>query len=568
MLKLLYQSLLDHVLNHVRPILLLAAITLVTGLLFSWLSKKSKIRMVESRLWLVVGRMGRQKLFSLIGMTVISFAISAVISFKRPPKVTNMDEFSYLLAGDTLAHGRLTNPTHPFWIHFESLHIIQKPTYASKYPPGPGLFLALGQLVWSPVVGAWLSTALACTAIYWMLLMWVPPRWAIFGGLITVAHPLLLTWSQSFSGASVAACGGALIIGSWRGFVKSIRLSYVLLFSLGAAMLALTRPFEGFVLTALVVTALIVTAISRGWLRFFLKSALLPITLISLLPLSWLAYYNWRVTGNAFQMPYAVHEATYGIAPTFLFQNLKPEPQYNFKEIRSFHEGFELQWYLGQQSLVRLPLYIVFKLSLFIIFYSINLLLAIPLVTTSARQWKKSKAGPALLILLLFLTAEMFVTWLNPHYVALSFGLCLLIFVTGLRTLNLWCVGNRRVGAGIVSMVLFLTLASLPARMAHPETLTTGDSQYGYKRAAIADKLNSLGGHHLIFVRYGPTHFINEEWVYNDADIDNSAIVWAREVNPPEDKLLLDYFKDRRVWVLYVDTLSPEPLPYYRSSSQ
>ena len=93
------------------------------------------------------------------------------------------DEFSYLLGADTFLHGRLANPPHPMWVHFESFHIIQQPTYASKYPVGQGLSMAVGQgMTGYPIVGVWLTIALACMATTWALAAWVPSRWAVGGG--------------------------------------------------------------------------------------------------------------------------------------------------------------------------------------------------------------------------------------------------------------------------------------------------------------------------------------------------------------------------------------------------
>ena len=206
--------------------------------------------------------------FLLIGL--LAFVASALVTvFTGIPQPRVHDEFSYLLAADTFAHGRLTNPPHPLWKHFETFHVIQQPTYASKYPPAQGLALALGQVFFGhPIVGVWLSVGLACAAICWMLAGWCPLRWAWMGGLVAVVR-LVFSGPAFFGkpgkhcllepellGRSRRGSGGRL--GFWRAApnLKKQRVRDALWLALGLAILANSRPFEGLVVSIPVMVVL------------------------------------------------------------------------------------------------------------------------------------------------------------------------------------------------------------------------------------------------------------------------------------------------------------------------
>ena len=66
---------------------------------------------------------------TIILVVMISFFLNAALTLiAGVPQPHVPDEFSYFLADDTFAHGWLFNPAHPHWVHFETVHDLQRPT--------------------------------------------------------------------------------------------------------------------------------------------------------------------------------------------------------------------------------------------------------------------------------------------------------------------------------------------------------------------------------------------------------------------------------------------------------
>ena len=492
------------------------------------------------------------------------------------------DDFSFLLAADTFVHGRLTNPTPAMWIHFESIHITMQPSYQSMYFPGQGLLLGAGIFLFGhPWFGLLAMDVLLCTCLTWMLQAWLPRNWALLGGMIAVLRlGVFSDWINTYhTGGSLAALGGALVLGALPRFMRTTRFRYAMAMAAGVAILGLTRPYEGLLLCLPVVFVLgrwMWKGKNRPGATVLMRRTAAPLALIVATGV-WLGYYDYKAFGSPTTLPYTVDRKTYAIAPYYIWQQPRPEPAYRHEAMRNFYQKGEMGFYRQIHTLKGFIPYSLEKAGFTLLFYA-GFILLIPLIMV--RRIFLDRRIRILVVCVLVLSGGLIIEiFLLPHYVAPFIAAFYAIGLQMMRHLRLWKPEGKAVGLAMVrfTVTVCVLLAGVrlfaqPLHIAPPAWPPSnwnftwfGPEHFGIERDQIETQLEHLPGPQLAIVRYTHDHYPLDEWVYNGADIDGSKVVWAREMDAADNQELMHYYGDRKVWLVEPDAtpakISPYPAP-------
>jgi hypothetical protein len=498
--------------------------------------------------------------WSIALFAALPIVLRLVLLNHHPVPVPDVyDEFSHLLVADTLRHFRLSNPMHPLHRFFETFFVLQEPTYSSIYPLGQGLVLAIGRALFGiPWAGVIIATAAFCGLSYWMLRAWVEPVWAFLGGMLAVIQfGPLNPWMNNYWGGSLSAVAGCLVFGSLPRVRDAWRLRDGVCLGAGLAIHLLTRPFESIFLILAAASFFIRIKWSRRLVNAGLAAAGFVVVAVCIVVMQ-----NHSVTGSWTTLPYQLSQFQYGVPASLSFQpppvphrDLTPQQQMQYKMQLAFRADRPetLRSYFARFG---------YRLRFLRFFVLAPLYVALIAFIPAMREFRFAWVGATVL---LFALGTNFFPAFQFHYLGAITCLFLLMSVVGLQRLP------RLAGWIIVALCLFqfslwygvhlfedspISVALRPYEAWN--TINHGNPE---RRIAVNQQLAKQPGQQVVFVRYWPNHIFQDEWVYNEADIDHARVIWARDLGTENEKLLSRY-PGSKFWLLEPDASPPGLRPY------
>jgi hypothetical protein len=498
-----------------------------------------------------------------IGCGLVVLMLRAVLLPLWPvPKPVIYDEFGYILGADTFARGRLTNPTHPLADFFESPYVLQRPTYASKYPPAQSVALAVGDAaLGDPWFGVWLSCGVMMAALVWALQGWLPPGWALMGGFLAMPLAIDSYWMNSYWGGAVAATGGALVLGGYARVVCRNQAWYAAAMGVGMGILGNSRPFEGLIFAVPVVVALLFwkRAGGAGPHRRWKAVGIIAAVLIPALAAT--GWYNHAVTGSAVQLPFMEYARQYARIPLFNFQPLQAAKSYSNAAMADLHQNWEVaQWEKARTwQLIVLRFQDWKQVAATILGSSLMGLLVVLFI---GGLWRDQRVRLPLICVLVALAGSFIEICYYQHYAGPVAVALLIVAVQALRHLREWTAAGRFLSRALPVLVVGGALASRGMVIVRHEPIEKSQPRNAQRDRVAASLMSDQVNQHVVLVRYTGHQSPHEEWVYNGADIDGQDVIWAHDLGESRNAELIRYYKDRKIWLLEPDIAGSHPVPY------
>jgi len=404
---------------------------------------------------------------------------------------------------------------------------------------------------------------LMVAAISWMLSGYFNRYWSLVGGLVAAFQLVVLGepfgqshmmgyWSQSYWGGAVAAAGGALVLGALPRLMNKRRFGWSPGFCLGIglALMGMSRPKEGLIVALPVAVVLLFWLIknrtsSRGYVTLYFIA---PVSGFILAILLTTLAHNKAVTGVSIKTPWQAHYEQYVVFPLFLWQQPTKTVEWNNPQLERFHGEWELDLHRRSQTITGFIDTSLRKVARYWVFY-LGPVLTLPLLASLCllRRWWVLLAAVicALIQLNNLLSFAAF-----PHYAAPATGALYLLVIAGLRYGYLLLRKTSKIGQGLIPLVLLVGVGF----SAYGVVKSAQGNAYSkdLERHRISQQLDALAGTHLVMMEYGPEHNVHDEWVFNQASIDQAKVVWARALSAEQNQQLRSYYPDREVWLIKV----------------
>ncbi|HEV8240233.1 MAG TPA: hypothetical protein VGS57_12765 [Thermoanaerobaculia bacterium] len=461
------------------------------------------------------------------------------------------DEFGYLLLADNFAAGRLANLQPAVPAAFEAVYVLVRPSYASKYPPVQGAILALGQILGHPAVGVALSTALLAAACCWFLRGWLPPPWPLLGAaLATLRLGVGSYWGQSYWGGTMTAIGGMLVYGALprlatRDAPRDEPAPWLPI-AAGLFLLANSRPMEGAVaaLPAAVVLAWRTLPIWRSQWR----PLLLPLTLGLVAGAAVTAAYDRAVTGNAWLLPYHLHDVTYGVQVPIPFMRPAAPVRYSSPALAA-HLAKRFPPTPPADAVVRAAGHFA-RMAWFVC--GLPLIIGAVVALRRPDPWRLF----ALLAAALPAAVHAVTPYWSPHYAAAATGPLLLLGLFGWRDISSddRASAAKRLSApwlagGALLVQLGVTLVELPAH--RPDA-----DDWSRSRQRLEQRLEREPPSVVVV---GDRVRAVEEWVCNRADLRRAHVLWIQDLGPDVTRRVAAAYAPRTLWRLDADAPGDTP---------